>query len=209
MIAAHALWIACDPSGSRADLSGANLSRADLSGANLSGADLYGANLSGANLSGANLSGADLYGANLSGADLYGANLSGANLSGANLSGANLSGANLSGADLSGADLSGARNLWFQVPQEGELIVWKKLKGGVIAKLRVPPEARRTATPVGRKCRAEFVEVIEGEGVSMHDGVTIYSAGQTVRPDRFDDDVRAECRPGIHFFLTREEAEAY
>jgi hypothetical protein len=85
----HGLWIH-NEGGSRANLSGADLSGADLFGANLSGADLFGANLSGANLSGADLSGANLSGAYLSGADLFGANLSRAYLSGANLSGAYL-----------------------------------------------------------------------------------------------------------------------
>ena len=61
----HALWLEGSPSGSKANLSGADLSGADLSDAVLSGADL-----SGADLSGANLSGADLSSANLSGADL-------------------------------------------------------------------------------------------------------------------------------------------
>jgi hypothetical protein len=74
----HSLWLAGDPAGTRANLSGA-----DLSGANLSGANLSGANLSGANLSGANLSGANLSRANLSGANLLRANLSWVNLSGA------------------------------------------------------------------------------------------------------------------------------
>ena len=209
ILAAHALWIAVDPAGSRADLSRADLSRADLSRANLYGANLYGANLYGANLYGADLYGADLYGANLYGADLSRANLSRANLSRANLSRANLYGANLSRANLSRANLDAVRDLRFQIPQEGELIVYKKLSGGVIAKLRIPPEAARTATPVGRKCRAEFVEVIEGEGVSMHDRTIKYAPGLTVRPDRYDPDIRAECLPGIHFFLTREEAEEY
>ena len=124
----HLKWLRDEPGGSRANLSGANLSGADLRRANLSGADLRcadlrGANLSCADLSGANLSGANLSCAYLSGADLRCANLSGANLSCAYLSGADLSGAdlrganlrradlrcaNLSGADLSGADLSGA-----------------------------------------------------------------------------------------------------
>ncbi|EPE7782426.1 pentapeptide repeat-containing protein [Yersinia enterocolitica] len=74
--------------------------RENGSRANLSGADLSCANLRGANLRGANLSCADLSGANLSCADLSGADLSCANLSCANLRGANLRGANLSCADL-------------------------------------------------------------------------------------------------------------
>ena len=65
ILTAHKLWLAGDPAGREADLSGAN-----LSGANLSGADLRWANLREADLSGANLSGANLSGANLSGADL-------------------------------------------------------------------------------------------------------------------------------------------
>ena len=200
---------------SGADLSRANLSRADLSRANLSRADLSGADLSGANLSRADLSGADLSGANLSGADLRWADLRWANLRWANLSGAdlrwaNLKGADLSGADLSWADLENAAGLFYQIPQEGELIVWKAVKGGV-CKLRVPPEAKRTATPIGRKCRAEWVEVLEApeDGRGLHDSAVIYRAGEVVRPDKYDPDPRVECTHGIHFFLTKEEALAY
>jgi len=66
----HALWLADDDNGVRADLSGSNLSGADLSGADLSHADLGQANLSGANLRGANLRDAHLSDAHLFGADL-------------------------------------------------------------------------------------------------------------------------------------------
>lgn len=67
----HALWLAGDKAGERAnlrctDLRGANLSYANLSDANLIGANLIGANLYHANLGGVNLSGVDLSGANLS-----------------------------------------------------------------------------------------------------------------------------------------------
>ena len=74
ILAEHRKWLRGE-GGSRADLSGAELSRADLSGANLSGAELSRAYLSGANLSGAYLSHANLSGANLSGAYLSGADL--------------------------------------------------------------------------------------------------------------------------------------
>ncbi|WP_206173664.1 pentapeptide repeat-containing protein [Variovorax sp. RKNM96] len=205
-----------------ADLSGANLSGADLSGANLSGANLSRANLYGADLSGANLSRANLYGADLYGADLYGADLSGADLSGANLSGANLSRANLYGADLSGANLSranlyGAKNAELAVAKtrilpEGALIGWKKCQKRVIVKLRIPEEANRSHA-FGRKCRAEFADVIEVIGaevaISTHDGVTEYRAGQRVTPDSFSLDWQSECEAGIHFFITKAEAEAY
>ena len=206
-----------------ADLSGADLSRADLSGAdlygaNLSGADLYGANLSGADLYGANLSGADLYGANLSGADLSGADLSGADLSRADLSGANLSRADLSGANLSGADLSTVKNAELViartliVPESGQFTGWKKCKDGVIVKVMIGKNARRSNAST-RKCRAEYVKVLEvfgaDVGISQHDGKTEYWAGKIVRCDKWDENRWNECSGGIHFFLARIEAENY
>ena len=184
--------------------------KANLREADLSEADLREADLREADLRGANLRGGDLREADLREADLRGANLRGANLRGGDLREADLSEADLSGADLSGAYMHGATGLAYQIPQEGELIVYKKTTAGV-AKLRIPPEAKRTASIVGRKCRAEFAEVIEApEGAkSLHDGITAYVAGAIVRPDAYDDDPRVECTNGIHFFLSHEEAEAY
>jgi len=207
-----------------ANLRGANLGDADLRGANLRGAnlgdaDLRGANLGDADLRGANLRGANLRGANLGDADLRGANLGDANLGDADLRGANLGdadlrGANLGGADLRGADLRGVKNFAFQIiPEEGSFIGWKKLQGGVIAKLEIPADAKRNSTPVGRKNRAEYVRVLElfgaEEAVSQHDGKTVYRVGEIVRPDSYNDDIRLECTNGIHFFITRAESEAY
>jgi hypothetical protein len=212
---------------SRANLSGANLSGANLSRANLFGANLFGTNLSDANLSRANLFGTNLSGTNLSGANLFRTNLSEANLSRANLSGANLFGtnlfgtnlseANLSGANLFGANLSGAkidsstRLTQFQIPQEGSLTVFKKVSSGKLCKLLIPAHAKRTASVVGRKCRAEFAFVLEApeNSVSTYDHKTQYISGKYVYPDKYDPNPLVECSSGIHFFLTREEAESY
>jgi hypothetical protein len=202
-----------------ADLYGANLYGANLSRANLTGADLYGADLSRANLYGADLSGANLYGANLTGADLSGANLTGANLTGADLSGANLTGADLSGANLYGADLSGAEDEEYIIaktqicPQEGAFVGWKKLQGGVIAKLVILHDAKRMNSLGSRKCRASKVFVHEmfgaKEAYDQHTGRLLYKEGEEIIPDSYDDDVRVECSNGIHFFMTRIEAERY
>ena len=183
-------------------------------GADLRGADLRGAYLRGADLRGADLRGAYLGDANLGGADLRGAYLGDADLRGAYLGDANLRGADLRGADLRGAYLGDAKNLKlppFQIPQEGELVVWKKLAGGKLCKLRIPPDAKRTASVIGRKCRAEFAEVIEGSGSSWRglENDIEYAPGKTVRPDSYDDNPLVECSNGIHFFLTKEEAEAW
>ena len=192
-----------------ADLRGANLCGANLRGANLSDANLYCANLHGADLSDANLRGANLSGANLSGADLYGADLRCADLRGANLSGADLYGANLRGADLSCANLCGAKGLeQFCILAAGELVGYKKLANGTIAVLRIPADAKRVNAYTSRKCRAEFAYVTEGNGSAKHDG-TPYAEGTRIAPDGYDPDPRVECSHGIHFFITRAEAEAY
>ena len=77
VLAEHGLWLAGEPQGRRADLTGANLTGADLTGANLTGANLtdaylYGANLTGAYLARANLARANLYGAKLRVSDVDG-----------------------------------------------------------------------------------------------------------------------------------------
>jgi hypothetical protein len=161
----------------------------------------------------ADLRDADLSDADLRRADLRRADLSGADLSDADLSDADLRRADLSGADLSGADLSDANLPDFQIPQDIALIGWKKLSNGAIAKLKIPAHARRTASLVGNKCRAEFANVVElsqgTESPSIYNREVIYKVGETVYPDSYDNDIRIECTHGIHFFMTEQEALSY
>ena len=171
-----------------------------------------------ANLSGANLSGADLRGAKLSGAKL-----SGAYLSGADLRDANLRDADLCGADLRDAKLSGAKNIPAHVeavtsilPDEGDVIGWKKLRNNLICKLLIESGTPRS-NATGRKCRCQKAKVLgiwHGEtevksGVSLYDETFIYNVGKTVSVNNFDTDRWNECSSGIHFFITRYEAEAW
>src|ERR1700755_1803490 len=137
-----------------------------LVGANVQGASLRDAKLYGANLQRANLRGANLQGANLYGASLTGANLTGANLQGANLYGANLTGANLWDTTLRDANTDD-KTIWphFQTcPERGSFIAWKMTTKGVI-KIRVPKDALRTSSLIGRKWRASHVTVVGGPGV--------------------------------------------
>ncbi len=167
------------------------------------GADLHGANLYNANLRRANLHGADLRSANLYGADLRGADLRSANLYSANLYSANLSGAK-------NAELTIARTVI--VPESGQFTGWKKCKNGVIVKVMIGKNARRSNAG-GRKCRAEYVKVLEvfgaEFGVSTYDNKTEYHAGKIVRCDKWNEDRWEECGGGIHFFITRIEAENF
>ena len=216
----HTLWLNLDPKGERAnlykaDLRYANLSKADLSGADLSGADISEANISEANLYGANLYKADLRYANLSGADLSGANLSGANLSGAYLSGADLSGANLRGPDLREANID-----WPLVcPEKGSFIGYKKCRDNLIVELEIPEDALRSSATT-RKCRCSKAKVLsitnlDGSATdistasSKYDHTFTYKIGDTVEVPNFDTNRWNECAPGIHFFVTRQEAVEY
>jgi hypothetical protein len=132
-----------------------------------------------------------------------------ANLTGANLACADLACANLAGANLTGANLACAK-----LP-DGDLIVYKKVLADStlctteVITLVIPHDARRTASLIGNKCRAEFAFVLEGSGFSGHEPSFQYIEGEMVRSGSYDDDIRHECRPGIHFFCTREEAEEY
>ena len=196
-----------------ANLSGTNLHSANLSGTNLHSATLRNADLHSATLRNADLRNADLHSANLRNADLRDADLSGANLSDADLRNADLHSANLSGTNLrgaKGADLAIARTRI--LPDEGDIVGWKKCRGGVTVKVRVPSDAKRSHA-FGRKCRAEFVDVLEvigaEVGVSMHDETIEYRKGRRVQCDKFDPDWTVECAGGIHFFITRTEAEHY
>jgi hypothetical protein len=70
---------------------------------------------------------------------------------------------------------------------------------------------------VGRKCRAEYVKVLVmyGDGNptratnKTHSKRITYEVGKIVRADEWDDDIRVECAHGIHFFITRKEAEEW
>ena len=173
--------------------------RADLSGAELRGADLRGANLYRANLNGANLRGADLRWANLREADLRGANLI--------------------GADLRGANLSGTYGIpAICCPEEGSFIGFKKA-GDYIVKILILDDAKRSSA-TSRKCRcskAKVLSITELDGSetdvtevnSNCDSSFVYRIGETVEVPNFDDDRWNECAPGIHFFITRQEAVEY
>jgi hypothetical protein len=36
-----------------------------------------------------------------------------------------------------------------------------------------------------------------------------YTTGEMFIPDGYNDDIRIECAQGVHFFITRKEAEEY
>ena len=158
--------------------------------------------------------------ADLSSANLRFANLSSANLRSADLSSANLRSADLRSADLRFANLRFANGIEISCPSDGAFIAWKKAWHDdecVIVKLQIPEDARRLSA-TGRKCRCDKAVVlgIYGMDGEEYDSANsdnsrdfVYRVGETVTPDSFDDNRWNECSHGIHFFITRKEAEEY
>ena len=173
----------------------------------------------------ADLGRADLRGAALDRADLRSAALDHADLSGALLRGASLDDASLDGASLDGADLRGVplemitKLFPLACPESGAFIGWKKCGSNMIVKLQIPEDARRSSA-FGRKCRCDKAVVLGIEDIcgnpvkceyvtSSHDSSFLYHVGETVSVENFDTNRTHECAPGIHFFITRQEAVDY
>ena len=96
-----------------------------------------------------------------------------------------------------------------------KIIVFKKLKDDLVAELALSKGQIFQSENHG-KCRTDRAEVlsitdVDGkkylEGHSDHDRTFVYTVGAVVSAP-YDKEVRA-CSTGIHFFLTREEAEKY
>jgi hypothetical protein len=212
------------------DLSEIDLSDADLRGITLDGVSLRRTKLCRALLNRCRLIDADFTKADLSHADLDRADITGANLTGARCFGTRFGGAIATGANFEGVDLSQTAiqqtHLWQAdlskavgvelalaresiVPSHGAFTGWKLLRGDLVVQLQIPAEARRAS--FGRECRAEAAKVIEIEGgrlVGMSfDTQTEYRVGETVRAHEWGDHPMGANRAGIHFFVTRLEAE--
>ena len=175
----------------------------------------------GADLGGADLRGADLGGADLRSADLRGADLRSADLGYAYLRGADLRSADLGGADLRSADLRYAKNVPF-IPTylpDGEFIAWKKLPNGLIAKLKILEDSKRSRS-TSDKCRCDKCLVLEFQNIdgSKSDENTYtsnnyaectYTVGEVVHADDWNENRWNECSHGIHFFIDRQSAVDY
>ena len=134
--------------------------------------------------------------------------------------GANLWGADLQGANLQGANLWGAKHVNYPIacPEKGSFTGFKKANGYIV-ELLIPDDALRSSA-TSRKCRcskAKVMSITKFDGSSCN--VTsipsnwncdfIYTIGETVEVSNFDTDRWNECAPGIHFFITRQEAIDY
>ena len=144
-----------------------------------------------------------------------------ANLRYANLRDVNLEGADLRDVNPEGVNLEGAKNIPF-IPMnlpDGEFIAWKKLANGLIVKLKILTDSKRSRAN-GDKCRCDKALVLEFQNSdgSKSDLKTYtnnsyaectYTVGKIVKADKWDENRWNVCSNGIHFFLDRENAVNY
>ena len=209
-------------------LIGANLSNAVLWDARFKGAELMYANLAGAQICDCDFESANLHYADLHCTDMDNAIFAKANLHGARIVFAQrIYWANFTDADVTYVDFSdcsldekmfkGAKGFRPHMccPEEGSFVAWKKCSGDKIVKLLIPENAQRTGM-CKEHCRASEVKVLEitdsegnkcEEAVSITDDSIIYRVGETVRPNAEFDNHMLIDGIGIHFYLTRTEAE--
>lgn len=151
----------------------------------------------------------------LRGADLKDATLRNANLRGAKLRDTNLRGAKLSETNLRDTNLYGAEGKLIEYRKGKNLTEdikgYKKCKNGVVVTLIIPRGAIVFSIN-GNKCRTNKAKVVNIDGAdrvySTHKYMSYY-VGDEFNIYEFNCEYNIECSEGIHFFMSREEAENY
>jgi hypothetical protein len=108
---------------------------------------------------------------------------------------------------------------------EGEITVWKICDTEMdyaYVRLTVPKEARRV-TPINKwqqyKARVEYAKVeqiIDKKGNEYNEATSYihnrslkYKVGEIVKPDKYDDDIRNHCGPGINVHLHKDHCDQW
>lgn len=134
----------------------------------------------------------------------------------ASFKGANMRNTNIEGSPIDDEAVEGAVNLFVPMvcPEEGSFIAWKKCRDGKIAKIQITENALRTG---GNRddCRASevlIIDIFDGdnsceEAVCIDDENKIYHKGELLKDEEEFDASLLHDGKGIHFFITRAEAE--
>ncbi|MQS89904.1 pentapeptide repeat-containing protein [Companilactobacillus mishanensis] len=179
---------------------------------------------SNANLDGIKLTNALFENCNFSNASLKNASLVSADLRGCNLKNADISGADLFHSMLENADLTGiisdekTKHFRMHCPEKGAFLGYKKCFNFKIVKLLIPADARRTSA-TANSCRCDKAKVMTiddmythepyDEAISYVDPNFIYRQGHWIEANNFNPNRWVDSTGGIHYWMTREEAEGY
>ncbi len=201
------------------DLTGMDLSNMEFELSSFQNTVLDHVNLENSSVENALFDGCSLHGANFTNANLKTASFRYCDLRESNIEGANLFGAVLEYAKLDGI-ISNEDTKWFRLrcPETGAFLGYKKCVNDRMVQLLIPADAKRTsATLPSCRCNKAKVLTIKSfdfkenyeEAWSLVDENFVYRRGQWVEVKDFNEDRWQDSTTGIHFWMTRQEAENY
>ncbi len=201
------------------DLSGEDLSHMDFTLSSFQNTVLDGANFEDSIVENALFDGCSMKGASFKNAKMVTASFRYCDMRECNIEGANLYGAVLEFAKLDGI-VSNDDTKWFRLhcPETGAFLAYKKCVNDRMVQLLVPADAKRTSATL-RSCRCNKAKVLTiksfdftenfDEAWSLVDEDFVYKRGEWVEVKDFNEDRWQDSTTGIHFWMTRAEAEAY
>ncbi len=201
------------------DLSGEDLSHMDFTLSSFQNTKLNGVNFENSTVENALFDGCPMRGASFKNAKMVTASFRYCDMRECNIEGANLYGAVLEFARLDGI-ISNDDTKWFRLhcPETGAFLAYKKCVNDRMVQLLVPADAKRTsATLPSCRCNKAKVLTIKSfdfkenfdEAWSLVDENFVYKKGEWVEVKDFNENRWQDSTTGIHFWLTRAEAEAY
>ena len=194
-----------------------DFTEAVLSASRFLGAQLCDGKFQGADLSYCDLSFADIDYANFEDAVLKEVDLKWTrNSYWASFKNADMEDIDLKGSAIDDKAVEGAKNLFVPMvcPEEGSFIAWKKCRDGKVIRLMVPEDAQRTGGS-SYTCRASEVVILNifdgenecEEAICLYDDEIVYHKGERIKDEEEFDPSLLHDGTGIHFYITRAEAE--
>lgn len=201
------------------DLSGTDLSNMDFTLSSFQNTVLDEVNFENSSVENALFDGCPMKGANFKNARMVTASFRYCDMRGCNIEDANLFGAVLEFADLEGI-VSNEGTQWFRLrcPEEGAFLGYKKCVNDRMVQLLIPADAKRTSATLP-SCRCSKAKVLTiktfdytqnfDEAWSLVDENFVYKKGEWVEVKNFNEDRWQDSTTGIHFWMSRAEAQAY
>lgn len=201
------------------DLTGLDLSYIDFTLSSFQNVKLDKVNFQNSIVENVLFDGCPLHGANFKNATMKTASFRYCDMRKCNIQDADLYGAVLEYAKLDGI-YSNENTKWFRLrcPEVGAFLGYKKCINDRMVQLLIPSDAKRSSATLP-SCRCSKAKVLTiksfdfkenfDEAWSLVDEDFIYRKGEWVEVKNFNEDRWMDSTTGIHFWMSREEAQAY
>ena len=221
--------IAARKDGERLDFSRVEMKHTDFSGCDLSNCDFLWADFEACCFEGAKLDGSRFDHSLMPHCSFRRASMRGTSIEACNVRWADFTEAHAEGANFFMAVMEYTVNdgividdatRWYRMhcPETGAFVAYKKCFDLRIVQLLIPADARRVSptSPWGRCDKAKVLSIWNFEGTERYDEASslqtdrfVDKLGEWVEEPRFNPDRWLESAPGIHFWMTRQEAIDY